>query len=104
MKPIGSVLITMLALALPGSALAAPKASGAVKTHIGVMQTVMTNRSGQIAQIYIKTSGTSKSERVVGCNARLADQPLLVWAFQNKRLVYLTVDGSNCFSNIDIKI
>lgn len=67
-------------------------------TQTGVIKSIMTNAKGGMIDIFIKISGSSKTVRVRGCGASSAAQPLLNWAFQNHRLVYVHTDGKGCFS------
>ena len=75
----------------------------ATTTHTGVMKSITTDKSGAILDMYITQAGSTATHRLLGCGAKLEAQPLLVWAFQNKRLVYLTVDANKCFSNVIVK-
>lgn len=52
------------------------------------------------ALLFGLSPGSVANETVRGCGAKTADHPLLLWAFTEKRLVYLTVDPNNCFSNV----
>lgn len=70
------------------------------KTHSGVMTSMRVLKTGEISEISLKISGSVANETVRGCGAKTADHPLLLWAFTEKRLVYLTVDPNNCFSNV----
>ncbi len=67
-------------------------------TQTGVIKSITTDAKGGMIEIYIKISGSSKTRRIRGCGAPSAAQPLLNWAFQNHRLVYVNTDGSGCFS------
>ncbi|HFE44246.1 MAG TPA: hypothetical protein ENJ18_01965 [Nannocystis exedens] len=71
-------------------------------TQSGVIKSISTDANGGMIDIYIKISGSAKTMRVRGCGASSAAQPLLNWAFQNRRLVYLNTDSKGCFSGANV--
>ena len=74
--------------------------SSSQHTTPGVVVSMTVDRSGEILDLILRVSGTNnQTEQVRGCGAKSADHPLLNWAFQNKRLVHMTVTGG-CFANV----
>jgi hypothetical protein len=104
MRKIAYLAATTLALAVPASSMAKPnKKVGTAATYTGVVTSIMTHRDGTIINMYIKDAQAGV-QQVKGCNARLVDQPMLLWAIQHRHLVYLTKDTNGCFANVDVKV
>lgn len=57
-------------------------------------------KQGDIVEVYLKISGSNRTERILGCGAKSVAHPLLNWAFQQKRLVRINTNGSGCLGNV----
>ena len=65
----------------------------------GVLQTIVVNQEGTIGEMWVKQAGSEQVWRIHGCGAKTAEQPLILWLFQNKRLGRFNVtDG--CLVNV----
>lgn len=69
-------------------------------TESGVMTSMTVGKQGDILDIYLKVSGSTRKARIRGCGAKSAAHPLLNWVFQERRLVHIAVDSAGCLSNV----
>ncbi len=69
-------------------------------TDHGLMTSMQVSQSGEILEISIDLPASNTSKRIDGCGAKVADHPLLLWAFQSRRMVRFTTETStSCIQN-----
>lgn len=72
-------------------------------SYRGTISSMRVNRKGDIQEIFFKLAGNTRTLLIKGCGAKSAEQPLLNWAFTEKRLISIHTDNSQCFSAMSIK-
>jgi len=69
----------------------------------GVMTSMKVSESGEILSITVYIASKDRNEFLRGCGAKLADHPLLMWAFESRRAVTFTFDTSTtCLVNYSV--
>ncbi len=97
----GLVALGAAAVMSFGTTSEAAPTPGKVTTFTGVISSISTTKTGEFEALV--KQGT-KNYRVKSCGSKLVDQPLMLWAFQNKRLQYVTATSTQydyyCFSSV----
>jgi hypothetical protein len=69
----------------------------------GTISTISVDRNGKVREIYFKLAGNVRTILIDGCGMKTADHPLLLWAFTEKRLLYIGTDDNRCFARMSLK-
>jgi hypothetical protein len=75
----------------------------AASEYQGVISSMRVDADGSIEHIYFKLAGNVRTIRIKGCGTKSAAQPLLNWAFTERRLVSIVTNNNQCFTAMSIK-
>ncbi len=75
----------------------------AASEYRGTISSMRIDSNGSISQIFFKLSGNTRTIIIKGCGAKSAAQPMLNWAFTERRLLSIVTDKNQCFTAMSVK-
>ncbi|MCR9165780.1 MAG: hypothetical protein ACE37F_07860 [Nannocystaceae bacterium] len=75
----------------------------AASEYQGVISSMRVDAGGNIEHIYFKLAGNVRTIRIKGCGTKSTSQPLLNWAFTERRLVSIVTSANQCFAAMSVK-